>query len=281
MRTIHFYGDSWTKGDGCQFEPGSGRIESSIKFGPDYTKEYAEYSMPAQVKKLLNNEFNIINNGSSGSSNFQIYGQILKGLSNNTFSKNDIVIVNWTSIIREPFTFMFTPETLNHNPWEGHGIDNSLRGHWSENEWTPFWITDISNPRMKKIFKSIFEDFIIDRINYDIFYEICMNYVCNLEIIFKELEVNFLFMNAFENIISENVSFYSKINKENWIRFGSSFSEYLHEIESTLDLSVGYSVWEDDYIKPGVGNDGPHPNRIGYKYIADLICEELKFKKII
>ena len=281
MRTIHFYGDSWTKGDGCQFEPGSGIIDSSIKFGPDYTKEYGEYSMPAQVKKILNNEFNVINNGNTGSSNFQIYKQILKSLKENNFLKNDIVIVNWTSIIREPFTFMFTPENLNHNPWESHGIENSLRGHFSEDEFVPYWVESINNNVHKKIFHSILRDFIIDRIDYNLYYQICMNYVCNLQIIFKELEVEFLFINAFENIISENVFFYPKIDKKNWILFGSSLSQYLHDIESTLDFSVGYTVWEDDFIKPGVGCDGPHPNRIGYNYVADLICKELKNKKII
>lgn len=280
MRTIHFFGDSWTKGDGCQFEPGTGQTPSFIKFGPDYSTEYSKYSFPAQLGTLLDNQFNINNKGATGSSNFQIYKIILQSLEAGEIKKNDIAIVNWTSIVREPLTFLFTIQNRNIE-WESHGIDNSLKGYLGENEWTPSWVNNIENNKLKEIHHKIYKDYIIDRINLNILYEMCMNYICNLQIIFKELGVEFLFVNAFENIISENISFYKKIDKTKWVLFDSTLSEYLHEIENTLDLSIGYSLWEDDFIKPGIGNDGPHPNRIGYSYISKLILNELKNKNII
>ena len=63
--------------------------------------------------------------------------------------------------------------------------------------------------------------------------------------------------------------------------FESTLSDYLCDIEETLDLSSGYSVWEDDFIKPGRNMDGPHPNRIGYRYIAELISDEILNRKLV
>jgi hypothetical protein len=48
-----------------------------------------------------------------------------------------------------------------------------------------------------------------------------------------------------------------------------------------MDFSNGYSLWEDDLVKPGRNLDGPHPNRIGYDHIAKLISNELLKRKLI
>jgi len=43
-----------------------------------------------------------------------------------------------------------------------------------------------------------------------------------------------------------------------------------------FDTSVGHSVWEDDMIEVERNQDGPHPNRIGYRILAEKIHKELK-----
>lgn len=281
MKTIHFFGDSWTRGDGCQFEPGSGVIPSFQKYGPDYTNEYNTFSYPSKIKLLLNDRVNIVNNATSGSSNFQIYRTILQTLYSNKFKKNDVAIIAWSSIIREPLNFLFTIQHQN-NLWDAHKVNNSIKGFTEpKDRFLPAWIKQLKEPVSKELYEKIYEDYIVDRINLNLLYEICMNYVCNLQILFNEIGVKFIFINTFEQIISKDVFFYDKIEKNNWILFDSTLSDYLCDIEDGMDFSDGYSLWEDDLIKPGRNFDGPHPNRIGYQHIAELIHKELLNKNLI
>jgi hypothetical protein len=275
MKTIHFFGDSWTKGDGCQFIPGSGIIDSKIKYGPDYSAEYNTFSFPSKVKKYLPFDLNIKNNGSSGSSNFQIYKNILQNLRDNKFNKNDIVIVSWTSIIREPLTFMLSPDNIESGLLHISGLDNSLAGHHSINKWIPVSINQLKDDTHKKIFQKIHQDFIVDRLNLNLLYENCMNYICNLQILFDEIGVNYIFTNTFERVVTDEIPFYHKIKKNKWLLFESTLSDYLCDIEDKMDFSSGYSLWEDDFIKPGRNLDGPHPNRIGYDEIAKLFVNKI------
>ena len=281
MKTIHFFGDSWTKGDGCQFQPGSGVIPSFTKYGPDYSAEYNTFSYPAKIKMLLDDGINIINNASSGSSNFQIYKSILSTLYNDKFKKNDIAIIAWSSIIREPLNFLFTIQHQD-NLWDAHGLNNSIKGHTHPKDtFWPAWIKQLKEPASKKIYEKIYEDYIVDRINLNLLYEICMNYICNLQILFDEIGINYIFINTFERVTSDTISFYDKIDKTKWLLFDSTLSDYLCDIEDTMEFTNGYSLWEDDLIKPGRNCDGPHPNRIGYHHIAELIYKELLNKNLI
>jgi hypothetical protein len=281
MKTIHFFGDSWTRGDGCQFIPGTGLRPSSIKYGPDYSLEYSKFSFPSQIGILSNNSFNIKNEGSSGSSNFQIYKKILEKVYINEFKQGDLAVVSWTSIIREPLPFLYTKEGENVK-WDAHGVNYSIKGYTHpKDKFLPGWLNQMSETKSKKISEKIYQDFIIDRINLNFLYEICMNYVCNLQILFEEIGVDYLFINTFEKIISEEIKFHDKIKKEKWLLFNSTLSDYLCDIEDTMDFSNGYSLWEDDIIKPGRNMDGPHPNRIGYEHISKLIYEKILSKKII
>lgn len=281
MKSIHFFGDSWTRGDGCQFIPGSGVIPSHKKYGPDYSTEYNTFSFPSQIKQYLPLNVNIINHANSGSSNFQIYKKILNEVYNEKFKSGDIVVVSWTSIIREPLPFLFSREHTD-TEWDSHGINYSVKGYTKPHDnFLPSWITTMRESKSKKISQKIYEDFIVDRINLNLLHEICMNYVCNLQILFKEINIDYLFINTFENIISNQVFFYNKIKKDKWLLFDYTLSDYLCDIEDTMEFSNGYSLWEDDFIQPGRNLDGPHPNRIGYNHIAKLISETIKTMKII
>lgn len=277
MKTIHFFGDSWTRGDGCQFEPGSGIIPSSIKYPSDRSIHLAQlnkFSFPSQVKSMISDDICVLNYGHSGGTNFDIYKEILLKCHNKEFKKNDIAIVSWTSIIREPLNFLATnsPNQTNYSI-KGY-INAENRVFW------PSWFTPIPT-ELKSLYEKIYKDFIVHRINLNLLYEICMNYICNLQIIFEELDINYLFINTFEIVTSNQILFYDKIKKDKWLMFDSTLSDYLCDIEETMTFLNGYSLWEDDYIKPGRNRDGPHPNRIGYGHIAKLIYNELINRKLL
>jgi hypothetical protein len=48
-----------------------------------------------------------------------------------------------------------------------------------------------------------------------------------------------------------------------------------------LDESLPYSLWEDDYKDVERCSDGPHPNRIGYGFISELIHSEIVKRKLL
>jgi hypothetical protein len=95
------------------------------------------------------------------------------------------------------------------------------------------------------------------------------------------LGITYLFVNAFENVVSDKVSFYDKIKKENWILPNYTLSEYLVDRRGELDESLPYSLWEDDYKDVERCSDGPHPNRIGYGFISELIYSEIVKRKLL
>jgi hypothetical protein len=143
------------------------------------------------------------------------------------------------------------------------------------------WIETIDNSNLQSTTNEILKDYIVNRLNYDFLYEITMNYICNLQIYFEKLGIDYIFVNAFENNVSKNVYFYNQIKQNKWILFDYTLQEYLVDKSKDFDKSKGYSVWEDDWIESVERNeDGPHPNRIGYKMIAELIYEHIKDKPI-
>jgi hypothetical protein len=63
--------------------------------------------------------------------------------------------------------------------------------------------------------------------------------------------------------------------KDKWVLFDYTLQEYLLDKAKDFDISNGYSLWEDDTINVEKNQDGPHPNRIGHKMIAELIYNTL------
>lgn len=272
---IFCFGDSWTLGQGCQFEPGTGNKLTSEKYDKKLLPLLDQYSYPAVLGKLLENKVKVINKGSNGAGNKDIFQNILHDIHNGNIHKNDLVIIGWTSIIREHIPFF---ESVN-----GHQV--LPNGFFAmKNMDTAEKINFggiIKKEKLQKFYEDAFKDYISYRLNFDWFYEIVLNYICNLQIIFDGFGINYLFFNAFENVTNTNIKVKEFINMDKWILPESTFSDYLCDIEENLTFESGYSLWEDDFIKPGRNHDGPHPNRIGYELIAKKIYDFLISQKII
>jgi len=289
MKRIFCYGDSWTFGLGSEIKPGSGETPIEIKNSLEFQEEHKDkiYSYPGQLQKKVGNRFKIINNGIGGGSNYEIYKMILHHLSPNSptherIQFGDTVIVGWTSILREPLSFFsaVNQQDDNRNP---SIVDFSIKQfERTHNNWYPYWIHQIISEDLKTSFKKSYEDFIVNRINYNFLYEQSMNYICQLQIIFEFFNIKFIFFNAFEDVLNKNIDFlYNQIKQKNWILPNYTMSDYLCDIEETLDNSLPYSIWEDDVKKVERNNDGPHPNRLGYYYIMELIYKKLQETKCL
>lgn len=199
--------------------------------------------------------------------------------------KNDLVIVCFTSIIREPLNFLYVDNIGGQNIHGFVNYSNSTLSSELEHGVTPngrslYWVDNLSG-QFRNLTQLVYKDYLVNRFNYLFLYEISMNYICNLQIIFESLGINYLFVNAFENVVSDKIPFYNQIKWENWILPNYTLSEYLFDRRDELDESLPYSLWEDDYKDVQKCSDGPHPNRIGYGFIAELIYSEIMKRKIL
>jgi hypothetical protein len=273
---IHCFGDSWTQGIGVEWEPGKGAIPINQRYDKTWEVERRKYSWPGQLESLTN--IKTLNYGTAGSSNDEIYKVIIQSIWKGGIKAGDIVIIGLSSIIRQPLQFLYTQRDV-----DGFvSYSNSVFIHYKLGHMGDKlnWIESIKNKNIKNITNDVYMDYILNRFNYDILYELNMNYICNLQIYFEKLGVSYLFFNAFEQNLSENIKFYNQIKKENWILPEYSIQQYLLDKSKDMDNSLSYSVWEDDWKDVKPCQDGPHPNRIGYKIIADLIHSELLKKKL-
>jgi hypothetical protein len=276
---IHCFGDSWVQGIGTEWAPGEGRIPMEDRYNEnfDWDSLYKKYSWPGQLLELFDNKVTIQNHGNAGYSNDDIYKDIIENLWNGTIQKDDLVIVSLSSIIRQQLPFFYIRD--DHDGFINYSNSCFVNYRNGFQDDKLHWIETIDDKKLKDATNQVYMDYIVTRFDYNFLYEITMNYICNLQIYFEELGINYLFVNAFENNVSKDVKFYKKIKKENWILFDYTLQEYLIDESKDFDISKGYSIWEDDTIDVEKNHDGPHPNRIGYRMIAEYIYEQIKDKK--
>jgi hypothetical protein len=273
-KRIFCFGDSWVEGVGTEMAPGSGKISVTDRYRGDYWKStYHIYAWPGQLRSMFDGDVIVNNYGRAGCSNNDIYVDIIKNIWNGIIKNGDFVIVSLSSIIRQNLPFLFVRDDVygyihysnsSHLQYKRGFQDDKLH-----------WIETIDDTILKKITHDVYMDYIVNRFNYDFLYEISMNYICNLQIYFEKLGINYAFVNAFENNLSKSVSFYGEIKKDKWVLFDYTLQEYLLDKAKDFDISNGYSLWEDDTINVEKNQDGPHPNRIGHKMIAELIYNTL------
>ena len=277
---IHCFGDSWVQGIGTEWEPGKGRMSMEDRYDNfDWEKTREEYSWPGQLNELLDKKVKVKNYGIAGNSNEQIYKNVVEKIWEGSIQKEDFVIVSLSSIIRQPLPFLiarneYDDEITGYINYSNACFSFYKKGHDN----SVHWLDTIENKKIKKATKRAYMDYLVNRFDYDFLYEMNMNYICNLQIYFEELGVDYVFVNAFENNISKNIKFYNQIKQEKWILFDYSLQEYLVDKEKEFDTSKGYSLWEDDMMGTEPNQDGPHPNRIGHRMIAELIHENIKNK---
>jgi hypothetical protein len=85
---LHAYGDSWTEGQGTSND----------------RNEWKNYSWT----KVLSDKLNVksVNNGISGSSNLNIFNKVVDDLIEGKIKKNDIVVIMWSSSLRDLVPFL-------------------------------------------------------------------------------------------------------------------------------------------------------------------------------
>jgi len=286
-KKIHCFGDSWTHGVGSELPAGSTPISMEEKLSM-YHETRKKYSWPGVLQSKT--DLLVYNNGDSGISNKIIYERILYSLYSNKIKSGDIVIIMWSSFLREPLNFFNNiPGTNGIQYYTGlQDIAETMDNSWIEigGQVKPPWYTiplpqGFSSPNkfnslFKKITYEAYKNYILNRLNYDFLYEISMNYVCNLQIYFSKLNIDYVFINAFESILSSDHKLYNFINLNKWIMPESNMHYFLWSQLNLIDKNLPYSYWEDNIKDVSKYASGTHPNRIGYSLIANKIYDFMK-----
>jgi len=248
------FGDSWTEGVG-----GNQDEENTTDILEEKTKIRQKYCWPKHLSALLNVE--IENYGVGATSNCIIFNSICTLLSNKKINKDDFVIVMWTSSLREqhPFfpvedEFHFWGKRYTNKKYLYDRIFSYIKG---ENE---------KYDNLKKEYK----EFYISNLMNDTYYDIVnQNYIIYLQYMFTELGIRFLFVDAFDTMISQNIV--NEVNKTSFIKKEHYWNFSTKTCRDLLIETDRADVWQDN--KKFINTAGKHPSNNGYKMIAQHLYD--------
>lgn len=252
---LRAYGDSWTEGQGADAV-----IEKSITERHELRKFRNEHSWVKLLSEKL--ELNYVNNGLSGLSNVKIFNQLVSDIKDGLISKDDFVIVMWSSSLRDSVPF------LPNNEWISWSIkqlfetssENFIKSYKSGNK-------DYDNFLM-----SYKELFIAELFNQNYYNIINQNYIIFVQKLMEDYGIKYIMCDAFENMVIDlqpKDDITNFINKKYYWNFGDTcFKSFLHATKRK-------DIWEPVEIsKQDIG--GIHPSKIGYELISDEIYKYLK-----
>jgi lysophospholipase L1-like esterase len=250
------FGDSWTEGVG-----GNRKEEYTTDIPEQITIIRQKYSWPSYLAKLLG--INVKNSGVGASCNNSIFNFICEHLKSNIIKKNDLVIVMWSSPLRDDLPFF--PNENNFTIWgeryksKKHIYDSVIQNNTIN--------TNLEYLRLNKDFR----DYYLNNLFNDSYYHIIsQNYILHLQFMFKKLGINYVFCDAFDNLINSSID--KSIDKTNlidsvryWGYKKTTFADFLINLKRK-------DVWEDNnhWIDK---TSGKHPNEIGYKLIAEELYD--------
>lgn len=240
---LHAYGDSWTEGEGCDLE-----IESTLK-----NQELIIYRNQNSWVKLLADKLNLqwINNGKSGNPNSVIFNSIIDDVTNNRIKKGDLVIVLWSSSLRDYAAFLPRQQWVS---WSVKHLVNLpekfINSYKSHNETYDSFLRE---------YKSFFLDNLFNQNYYNI---VNQNYIIFLQKLFEFYGINYVMADAFDMMVvypneKDDVSSMIK-TKHYWEYRKKTMRDFLQETK--LDC------FED--IKMISKNPAQHPNILGYNLIS-------------
>ena len=240
---LHAYGDSWTEGEGCDLE-----IESTLK-----NQELIIYRNQNSWVKLLADKLNLqwINNGKSGNPNSVIFNSIIDDVTNDRIKKGDLVIVLWSSSLRDYAAFLPRQQWVS---WSVKHLVNLpekfINSYKSHNETYDSFLRE---------YKSFFLDNLFNQNYYNI---VNQNYIIFLQKLFEFYGIKYVMADAFDMMVvypNEKDDIGGMIKtKYYWEYRKKTMKDFLQETK--LDC------FED--IKMISKNPAQHPNIVGYNLIS-------------
>ena len=290
------FGDSFTEGEGAWLEK-TNSIEKDYESNPSEGRRLIsefnfQYSWPTQLAKNLKIEESykiesrkastkFLNAGSCGASNDYIFNDIFKKDALLNFKEGDLVVIMWSSSIRNKLPY-FPKVFQKHSPiglgWSlkevfSHSdqylesnIHNFTRRYYNDSKDVNY-VEDTLKPFMADYFKpfitEVYDDQYYNLINY--------SYIHFLQSYFKFKGCDYIFIDGFEpmNSFDPNSKKWSFIDKSKYWEFGK-LTAWDH-----LNI-IGGDVFENPDLSFSPPGQKCHPNRHGYKIIADLLYDFYK-----
>ena len=240
---LHAYGDSWTEGEGCDLE-----IESTLK-----NQELIIYRNQNSWVKLLADKLNLqwINNGKSGNPNSVIFNSIIDDVTNDRIKKGDLVIVLWSSSLRDYAAFLPRQQWVS---WSVKHLVNLpekfINSYKSHNETYDSFLRE---------YKSFFLDNLFNQNYYNI---VNQNYIIFLQKLFEFYGIKYVMADAFDMMV---VYPNEKDDVGNMIKT-KYYWEYRKKTMRDLLQETKLDCFED--IKMMSKNPAQHPNILGYNLIS-------------
>ena len=258
------FGDSWTEGVGGNLEE-----ELQTDAPEDRTKIRHKYCWPKYLSDTLDAELQ--NFGMGGSSNKNIFDLVSQLIHNQTINKDDLVVVMWSSSLRDEVPF-FPTENL----WHFWGEKYMNKSHIYKSALSNKKTSDYD---LHKNLKCEYQEYFIDNLFTDVYYNIInQNYILYLQYMFEKIGIRYLFCDAFDIMIKNDylvsIDKTDLINKNHyWGFIDKTFKEYLIE-KNRKDVWEDGNLWLDTVV-------GKHPNKNGYQLISDELYRFIKENNIL
>lgn len=246
---LHAYGCSWTEGEGANVE-----IENTIT---DRERKRMFRNNHSWVNNLANKiGITSINNGISSNANNKIFNQVITDVQNFRIKSGDLVIVMWSSSLRDYVPF------LPKNEWISWSIKHLIQLP------KKFIHSYKSNDTHYDAFISSYKDFFVSEMFNQNYYNIVnQNYILFLQKMFEFYGIKYLMCEGLESMfidLDKKDDITHLINAKNYWGFkNQTFRDFLIKT-NRLD------VWEYQDVTYET-RATQHPNAAGY----NLISEEL------
>jgi len=261
MRLFTF-GDSWTEGVG-----GDSNKELEYDTPEERTKIRQEFCWPRYLSEILNVEF--INNGIGGASNNIIFETVSHCLKSNQINRGDFIVIMWTSFLRDDVPFFPKGE------WHFWGERYKSKKHI----YTPIFNKTIENNVIFDRASLSYKEFYLTNLYCDTYYNIInQNYIFYLQHMFNEMGIRYMFCDAFDSLIKNPIN--QEIDKTNLINRKHYWGFENRTFRDLLIETNRKNVWEDNshFTESQLGK---HPNKNGYKLIAEEIYDFIQKNNLL
>lgn len=267
-RKIFLLGDSWTEGQGI----GTGEYKTKE---PEVANEVSQYRKDNHpIAKFLIDwyDFEVENLALQGNSNTNSLSILQRMIENKKIIKDDIVIIGFTSLMRDYHCFM-PPEFSQHKmSWTMTDMLIEL---------------EIERPMHNSqdgFFNEYSKNYILNIFDEEYYKYVGFNMIYFLQHYLSAYGIKYYFWNTFETIVETDYKHSKYIDKSKYINFGTNYWDELKEEETILikknkktllggGKQLLYTFWERNFMNP---KNIVHPNYDGYEYIAKQILNFMK-----
>lgn len=256
---LRVYGDSWTEGQGANLEK-----ENSLKNRDELQKFRNEFSWAKVLSDKINLEHT--NDGLSGHSNLKIFNKISSDVKNGIITKNDLVIIMWSSSLRDTVNF------LPNNEWISWSVRELIN---TPNRFINSFVS--GDEKYDNFLQTYKELYISELFNQNYYNIVNQKYIIFIQKLLEFYNVKYIMCDGFERMIidlNKKDDITKHINKDSYWGFNNKcLREYLTELKRD-DIWEVKNMTKDIFLSL-------HPNKIGYQIISDVLYNFLKKLKYV